>query len=102
MPEDIDRWLQQARSGGLATATPPSAGRADSDVGEFGSFNPRYVLIARTANSLDTDEARSFELFRNALSDVEIWTFDEVAARLLGIRAALAAPTAGAAVPAHS
>jgi hypothetical protein len=66
--------------------------RADSDVGEFSSFNPRCVLIAGRASSLGPDEARSFELFRNALADVEIWTFDEVAARLEGIRAALAAP----------
>jgi hypothetical protein len=70
--------------------------RARSGVGEFTSFNPRCVLIAGTAGSLDPDEARSFELFRNALSDVEIWTFDEVAARLQGIRAALAEPAAAA------
>lgn len=67
--------------------------RADSDVGEFSSFNSRCVLIAGSASSLGADETRSFELFRNALADVEIWTFDEVAARLEGIRAALAAPT---------
>lgn len=41
-------------------------------------------------NSPGPDEARCFELFRNALSDVEIWTFDKVVARLEGIRAALA------------
>jgi hypothetical protein len=66
--------------------------RAESDVGEFRSFNPRCVLIAGTATSLGADEARSFELFRNALSDVQIWTFDEVVTRLQGIRAALVAP----------
>lgn len=76
--------------------------RAGSEVGEFTSFNPRCVLIAGTAASLSSDEARSFELFRNALSDVEIWTFDEVAARLEGIRSALAAPVSGGPVPAGS
>jgi hypothetical protein len=64
----------------------------NSDAAEFRSFNPRCVLIAGSASSLGPEEARSFELFRNALTDVEIWTFDEVAARLEGIRAALAAP----------
>jgi hypothetical protein len=75
--------------------------RAESEVGEFTSFNPRCVLIAGTAGSLSADEARSFELFRNALTDVEVWTFDEVAARLKGIRAALVAPAEGTAVPAN-
>lgn len=69
--------------------------RAGSDRGEFSSFNPRCVLIAGSVDSLESDEARSFELFRNALTDVEIWTFDEVAVRLKGIRAALAAPVSG-------
>jgi hypothetical protein len=75
--------------------------RAESEVGEFTSFNPRCVLIAGTAGSLSVDEARSFELFRNALTDVEVWTFDEVAARLKGIRAALAAPAEATAAPAN-
>jgi hypothetical protein len=69
--------------------------RMESGVGEFRSFNPRCVLIAGSAASLGEDEARSFELFRNALSDVQIWTFDEVVTRLEGIRAALTAPVAG-------
>jgi hypothetical protein len=68
--------------------------RAESDLGEFSSYNPRCVLIAGSAGSLGADEARSFELFRNALSDVQIWTFDEVVARIEGIRAALASPSA--------
>lgn len=67
--------------------------RSESDVGEFSRFNPPCVLIAGSASSLGQDEARRFELFRNPLSGVEIWAFDEVAARLEGIRAALAAPT---------
>ena len=66
--------------------------RAESEVGNFRSFNPRCVLIAGTARTLEAEEARSFELFRNALTDVQIWTFDEVLARLQGIRAALASP----------
>jgi hypothetical protein len=67
---------------------------AGSDVGTFHSYNPRCILIAGTSDVLGEEEARSFELFRNALTDVQIWTFDEVAARLQGIRDALATPTA--------
>ena len=66
---------------------------SESNAGTFHSFNPRCVLIAGTAEGLGGNEARSFELFRNALTDVQIWTFDEVAARLQGIRDALATPS---------
>ena len=67
--------------------------RMESGLADFRSYNPRCVLIAGRANALEEDETRSFELFRGALSDVQIWTFDEVAARLQGIRDALAAPS---------
>jgi hypothetical protein len=56
---------------------------------QFQSYNPRCYLIAGTAVNLDGEEVRSFELFRNALTGVQIVTFDEVARRLLGIRDAL-------------
>ena len=69
--------------------------RLESGLGDFRSYNPRCILIAGSAESLEPDEARSFELFRGALSDVDIWTFDEVAARLQGIREALAPPAVG-------
>lgn len=67
--------------------------RMESGRGDFRSYNPRCILIAGRADALSEAEARSFELFRGALTDVKIWTFDEVAARLQGIREALAAPT---------
>lgn len=58
----------------------------------FQAYRGRCVLIAGIAAALDEDEKRSFELFRNSLSDVQVWTFDEVAQRLKGIREALATP----------
>ncbi len=58
----------------------------------FRSNNPRCVLIAGRVEGLESQELRSFELFRGALSDVTIWTFDEVVARLRGIRDVMAAP----------
>jgi hypothetical protein len=67
--------------------------RLDSGLEEFSSYNPRCILIAGSADALTAKETRSFELFRNAISDVQIWTFDEVATRLQGIRSALAAPS---------
>jgi nucleoside phosphorylase len=67
--------------------------REQSDPKEFRSYNPRCILIAGTAGGLRPDQTRSFELFRGALTDVDIWTFDEVGARVQGIREALAAPT---------
>lgn len=68
--------------------------RLENDLDDFRSYNPRCILIAGSANALQPDETRSFELFRSALSDVQIWTFDEVVVRLQGIREALAAPAA--------
>lgn len=65
---------------------------AESGGSRFRSYNPRCILIAGTAASLNADQTSSFELFRNAMTDVQIWTFDEVAARLQGIRDALATP----------
>jgi hypothetical protein len=58
----------------------------------FQAYRGRCVLIAGTATTLDEDEKRSFELFRNSLTDVQVWTFDAVAQRLRGIREALATP----------
>ena len=58
----------------------------------FQAYRGRCVLIAGTATGLDEDEKRSFELFRNSLTDVQVWAFDEVAQRLRGIRDALATP----------
>jgi hypothetical protein len=57
----------------------------------FRSNNPRCVLIAGRVEGLDAAQIRSFELFRGALTDVTIWTFDEVVARLRGIRDVMAA-----------
>ena len=57
----------------------------------FRSNNPRCVLIAGRVGGLDAAQIRSFELFRGALTDVTIWTFDEVVARLRGIRDVMAA-----------
>jgi len=53
------------------------------------AWNPRSYLIVGTASTLQPDEARSFELFRNALAGVQILTFDEVERRLQGIREVL-------------
>lgn len=58
----------------------------------FRSNNPRCVLIAGQARELEPPQIRSFELFRGGLTDVTIWTFDEVVARLRGIRDVMAAP----------
>lgn len=69
--------------------------RMESGLGDFRSYNPRCILIAGLSDALSEDETRSFELFRGALTDVQIWTFDEVAARLQGIREALEAPRDG-------
>ncbi|HEY3828238.1 MAG TPA: Shedu immune nuclease family protein [Solirubrobacteraceae bacterium] len=69
--------------------------RLESGLDDFPSYNPRCILIAGSADALQPDEARSCELFRNALSDGQVWTFDEVVARLRGIREALAAPLSG-------
>jgi hypothetical protein len=66
--------------------------RANSSSGRFQSYNSRCVLIAGKAADLSEGESRSFELFRNSLFDVQVWTFDEVAARLQGIRDVLALP----------
>lgn len=62
----------------------------NEDLG-FRSFNPRCWLIAGRASDLSTEQKRSFELFRNALSGVTILAFDEVISRLEGIREALVA-----------
>jgi antiviral defense system Shedu protein SduA len=53
------------------------------------AYNPRCYLIAGRAGSLTPQELRSFELFRNAQTGVEVLTFDEVERRLQGIRDAL-------------
>jgi antiviral defense system Shedu protein SduA len=66
------------------------AARANS-ANEFQSYNARCLLIVDTASDLEDAEVRSFELFRNALTDVQILTFDEVSRRLLGIREVLVA-----------
>lgn len=58
----------------------------------FQAYHGRCFVIAGTTTSLTADETRSFELFRSSLTDVQLWTFDEVATRLRGIRDALAAP----------
>jgi hypothetical protein len=55
----------------------------------YRSYNARCYLIIGRASNLDTGEARSFELFRNALAGVQVLTFDEVERRLVGIREAL-------------
>lgn len=59
----------------------------------FQAYDPRCFLIVGLITSLggDTDAVRSFELFRAAQSGVQILTFDEVRARLRGIREALSA-----------
>lgn len=63
--------------------------QAQSATREFRAHNPRCVLIAGRSDGLGAEEVRSFELFRGALSDVQIWTFDEVAERLRGMRRVL-------------
>lgn len=54
------------------------------------SYNPRCYLLAGSAASLTEEEARSFELFRNALTGVQVLAFDEVERRLQGLKDALA------------
>jgi hypothetical protein len=57
----------------------------------FRSDNARCFLVVGSAASLESDDqVRSFELFRNSLAGVHVLTFDEVEARLQGIRDALA------------
>ena len=52
----------------------------------FEAYNPRcYLVVGRIAALPDEDARRSFELFRTAQA-VQILTFDEVRARLQGIR----------------
>lgn len=62
----------------------------------FQAYDPRCHLIVGQVSSLsdDADAVRSFELFRSAQADVQILTFDEVRARLQGIRDALSGPEA--------
>lgn len=56
----------------------------------YQAYNPRCYLIVGRIDSLESENAtRSFELFRAAQSGVQILTFDEVRARLQGIREAL-------------
>lgn len=66
--------------------------RKDNDT--FQAYDPRCHLIVGQVSSLggDADAVRSFELFRAAQSGVQILTFDEVRARLRGIREALSEP----------
>lgn len=52
----------------------------------FEAYEPRCVLILGTASAMSSEELASFELFRSALAGIQIWTFDEVEARLKGIR----------------
>lgn len=65
--------------------------RANSEAKSFHAYAPRCWLIAGRAVELGAEQLRSFELFRNALAGVQILTFDEVAARLQGIRDAMTA-----------
>lgn len=60
----------------------------------FQAYDPRCFLIVGQIASLgrNADAVRSFELFRAAQSGVQILTFDEVRARLHGIREALSEP----------
>jgi hypothetical protein len=62
----------------------------------FQAYDPRCFLIVGQITSLggDADTVRSFELFRAAQSGVQILAFDEVRARLQGIREALSAQEA--------
>jgi hypothetical protein len=66
------------------------------DTETFQAYDPRCYLIVGQIPSLgeDADPVRSFELFRAAQSGVRILTFDEVRARLKGIREALSEPEA--------
>lgn len=53
---------------------------------QFSAFNPRCVVIVGNSKELDTtDKQRSFELYRGALKDVEIVTFDELLSRCRGL-----------------
>jgi hypothetical protein len=49
----------------------------------FESFDPKcFLLIGHAGNALaDTPKKRSFELFRNQLSNVQVITFDEMVAK---------------------
>jgi hypothetical protein len=57
----------------------------------YQAYDPRcYLIVGRVASLTHNGDAlRSFELFRAARADVQILTFDEVRARLKGIREAL-------------
>jgi hypothetical protein len=53
------------------------------------SYNPRCFVIIGEVSDLEESELRCLDLFRNSLAGVQILTFDEVEARLHGIRDAL-------------
>mgnify|MGYP001615921967 CR=1 FL=1 len=50
------------------------------DFGEFNAYNPKgYLILGNASLELDdNNKLKSFELFRNGLSNVEIITFDEL------------------------
>lgn len=56
------------------------------------NFGIRCIVIAGTTPE-DLNQKKSFELFRSALADIAIVTFDELAARLAEIYKALAPPS---------
>lgn len=45
---------------------------------KFEAFNPKCLLIAGTLASLDDEEKKAFELFRNELRTLQVITFDEL------------------------
>lgn len=49
--------------------------------GKFEAFNPKLLLVIGKIKSLNKEQTKSFELFRNNLKDVEIITFDELLER---------------------
>jgi hypothetical protein len=52
---------------------------------EITAFNPKCLVIIGKISDLNEDQAKSFELLRTALKDVEIITFDELYERIKAI-----------------
>lgn len=53
--------------------------------GEIVAFNPKCIVIIGKISDLSEEQAKSFELLRTALKDVEIITYDELYERIKAI-----------------
>lgn len=56
--------------------------KKDSLESPFFAHNPKAILIAGSISSLNSSEIKSFELYRNSLSNIEVLTYDELQMRI--------------------